>query len=142
MKKVIGLKCRECGKKYEKSPIHVCETCFGPLEVEYDYSLISKSISRQSIESGPLSLWRYSDLLPVDGEPVCGLHSGFTPLVRARNLGDALGVREIYIKDDSVCQPTLSFKDRVVAVALTKAKEFGFETVSCASTGNLSLIHI
>ncbi len=138
MEKVIGLKCRECGEKYEKSPIHVCEICFGPLEVEYDYSLVSKSISRQSIESGPLSLWRYSDLLPVDGEPICGLHSGFTPLVRARNLGDALGIREIYIKDDSVCQPTLSFKARVVAVALTKAKEFGFETVSCASTGNLA----
>ena len=138
MEKVIGLKCRECSQKYEKSPIHVCEMCFGPLEVDYDYSVISKSISRQSIESGPLSLWRYADLLPVDGEPICGLHSGFTPLVRARNLGNALGVREIYIKDDSVCQPTLSFKDRVVAVALTKAKEFGFETVSCASTGNLA----
>jgi len=138
MEKVIGLKCRECSQKYEKAPIHVCEMCFGPLEVDYDYSVISKSISRQSIESGPLSLWRYADLLPVDGEPICGLHSGFTPLVRANNLGEALGVREIYIKDDSVCQPTLSFKDRVVAVALTKAKEFGFETVSCASTGNLA----
>jgi threonine synthase len=136
--KVFGLKCRECGRKYPKEPIHVCEFCFGPLEVDYNYEAIHKAISRQSIENGPLSLWRYADLLPVDGEPTDGLNSGFTPLIRAKNLGEALGVKEIYIKDDSVSHPTLSFKDRVVSVALSKAKEFGFDTVSCASTGNLA----
>jgi len=138
MQKVIGLKCRECKRKYPKEPSHVCEFCFGPLEVDYDYEVIQKSISRKSIEQGPASLWRYADLLPIDGEPTDGLNSGFTPLIRAKNLEDALGVKEIYIKDDSVCHPTLSFKDRVVAVALSKSKEFGFDTVSCASTGNLA----
>ena len=138
MDKVLGLKCRECERKYPKEPLHVCEFCFGPLEVDYNYEAIQKSISRKSIEDGPDSLWRYIDLLPIDGEPTDGLSSGFTPLIRAQNLGDALGVKEIYIKDDSVCHPTLSFKDRVVAIALSKSKEFDFDTVSCASTGNLA----
>lgn len=138
MVKVLGLKCRECERKFPKEPLHVCEFCFGPLEVDYNYEEIQKSISRQSIEDGPESLWRYIDLLPIDGEPTDGLNSGFTPLIRAKNLGDALGVTEIYIKDDSVCHPTLSFKDRVVAIALSKSKEFDFDTVSCASTGNLA----
>ena len=138
MDKVVGLKCRECERKYPKEPLHVCEFCFGPLEVDYNYEAIQKSISRKSIEDGPDSLWRYIDLLPIDGEPTDGLNSGFTPLIRAKNLGDALGVKEIYIKDDSVCHPTLSFKDRVVAIALSKSKEFDFDTVSCASTGNLA----
>lgn len=138
MEKVLGLKCRECEREYPKEPLHVCEFCFGPLEVNYDYDAIQKSISRRSIEQGPESLWRYIDLLPIDGEPTDGLKSGFTPLIRAKNLGDALGVKEIYIKDDSVCHPTLSFKDRVVAIALSKSKEFDFDTVSCASTGNLA----
>ena len=138
MEKVLGLKCRECGEKYPKEPLHVCEFCFGPLEVDYDYEVIQKSISRHSIESGPESMWRYADLLPVDGEPTDGKHTGFTPLIRAKNLADALGVKELYIKDDTVCHPTFSFKDRVVAVALSKAKEFDFDTVSCASTGNLA----
>lgn len=138
MDKVLGLKCRECERKYPKEPLHVCEFCFGPLEVDYNYEEIQKSISRKSIEDGPDSLWRYIDLLPIDGEPTDGLNSGFTPLIRAKNLGDALGVKEIYIKDDSVCHPTLSFKDRVVAIALSKSKEFDFDTVSCASTGNLA----
>lgn len=138
MKKVLGLKCRECERDYPKEPLHVCEFCFGPLEVNYNYEAIKKSISRNSIEKGPDSLWRYIDLLPIDGEPTDGLKSGFTPLIRAKNLGDALGVKEIYIKDDSVCHPTLSFKDRVVAIALSKSKEFDFDTVSCASTGNLA----
>lgn len=138
MEKVLGLKCRECDRKYPKEPYHVCEFCFGPLEVDYNYEAIQKSISRHSIEKGPESLWRYKDLLPIDGEPTDGLNSGFTPLTRAKNLGDALGVKEIYIKDDSVCHPTLSFKDRVVAIALSKSKEFDFDTVSCASTGNLA----
>ncbi len=138
MEKVLGLKCRECGRKYPKEPLHVCEFCFGPLEVNYNYEEIQKSISRQSIERGPLSLWRYAALLPIDGEPADGLNSGFTPLIRAKNLEAALGVKELYIKDDSVCHPTLSFKDRVVSVTLSKAKEFGFDTVACASTGNLA----
>lgn len=138
MEKVLGLKCRECEREYPKEPLHVCEFCFGPLEVNYNYEAIQKSISRSSIEQGPESLWRYIDLLPIDGEPTDGLNSGFTPLIRAKNLGDALGVKEIYIKDDSVCHPTLSFKDRVVAIALSKSKEFDFDTVSCASTGNLA----
>ena len=138
MEKVLGLRCRECGSKYPKEPLHVCEFCFGPLEVDYNYEEIQKSISRRSIENGPESLWRYADLLPIDGEPTDGENTGFTPLIRAKNLGDALGVKELYIKDDSVCHPTLSFKDRVVAVALSKAKEFDFDTVSCASTGNLA----
>ena len=138
MEKVLGLKCRECEREYPKEPLHVCEFCFGPLEVHYNYEAIQKSISRKSIEQGPDSLWRYIDLLPIDGEPTDGLKSGWTPLIRAKNLGDALGVQEIYIKDDSVCHPTLSFKDRVVAIALSKSKEFDFDTVSCASTGNLA----
>ena len=136
--KVLGLKCRECGRQYPKEPLHVCEFCFGPLEVDYNYEVIQKSISRESIEAGPESLWRYADLLPIDGEPTDGISSGFTPLIRAKNLEAVLGVEALYIKDDSVCHPTLSFKDRVVAVALSKAKEFGFDTVSCASTGNLA----
>ncbi len=136
--KVLGLKCRECERKYPKEPLHVCEFCFGPLEVDYNYEEIQKSISRESIERGPASLWRYADLLPIDGEPTDGFNSGFTPLIRAKNLEAALDVETLYIKDDSVCHPTLSFKDRVVAIALSKAKEFGFDTVSCASTGNLA----
>ncbi len=138
MEKVLGLKCRECEREYPKEPLHVCEFCFGPLEVNYNYEAIKKSISRRSIEKGPDSLWRYIDLLPIDDEPTDGLSSGFTPLIHAKNLGDALGVKDIYIKDDSVCHPTLSFKDRVVAIALSKSKEFDFDTVSCASTGNLA----
>jgi threonine synthase len=137
MSHVKGLRCRECSREYSKSPIYVCEFCFGSLEVVYDYDAIRKAVSRDAIAKGPRSLWRYRDLLPVDGEPQAGFHSGWTPLYRARNLEKALGHREIWIKDDSVSHPTCSFKDRVVSVAITKAKEFGFDTVSCASTGNL-----
>ena len=142
MERLQGLKCRECGRSYPSSPVHVCEFCFGPLEVEYNYELIRQRVSRARIEAGPKSIWRYADLLPVelgaDGEPVVGPAVGFTPLIRARNLADELGVKEIWVKNDSVCHPTWSFKDRVVAVALGKAKEFGFDTVACASTGNLA----
>src|SRR3990172_852860 len=134
---VQGLKCREGGQEYPKEPLHVCETCFGPLEIVYDYDGIKKAISREKILSRPNNLWRYRELLPIDGEPRAGLYSGFTPLVRAHRLGEALGVKELYIKDDSVNPPTFSYKDRVVSVALSKAREFGYETVSCASTGNL-----
>jgi threonine synthase len=135
--KVKGLKCKECGAEYPVEPIHVCEFCFGPLEIVYDYEEIRKNISREKIEKGPKSLWRYVDLLPVDN-PTVGLSAGFTPLIKAENLGKLLGLNNLYIKDDSVNHPTLSFKDRVVSVALSKAKEFGFDTAACASTGNLA----
>ena len=135
---VRGLKCRECHREYESSPIYVCEYCFASLEVNYDYEAIGKVLSRERIENGPNSLWRYKDLLPLDHEPTVGLTSGFTPLIKADNLAEKLGVKELYLKDDSACHPTLSFKDRVVAVALSKAIEFGFDTVACASTGNLA----
>ncbi len=135
---VLGLKCRECGREYEVAPIYVCEFCFGPLEVAYDYPKIKKVLTRKKIESRPTSLWRYKELMPIDGEPQVGLTSGFTPLVKADKLARHLGIKELYLKDDTVVHPTLSFKDRVVAVALTKAKEFGFDTVACASTGNLA----
>jgi threonine synthase len=142
MDRLKGLKCRECGRQYPSSPAHVCEFCFGPLEVDYDYEVIRAQVSRARIEAGPKSIWRYAPLLPVemgpDGEPHVGSAVGFTPLIRARNLGDELGVKELYVKNDSVCHPTWSFKDRVVAVAIGKAKEFGFDTVACASTGNLA----
>ena len=135
---VKGLICKECKKEYAKEPIHVCEYCFGPLECNYDYEGIKKVVSRKSIEDGPPSMWRYKDLLPIDEDPKVGFHTGFTPLVRAKNLGKALGVKNLYIKNDSVNHPTFSFKDRVVSVAISKAIEFGFDTVSCASTGNLA----
>jgi threonine synthase len=135
---VQGLKCRECGREYPVDPIYVCEFCFGPLEVAYDYKSIAKAVTRKKIEQRPHTLWRYRELLPIDGEPQVGLNSGFTPLVRAENLARKIGIDELYIKDDTVVHPTLSFKDRVVAVALTKAKEFNFDTVACASTGNLA----
>jgi threonine synthase len=135
---VKGLQCRECGQDYPKEPLHVCETCFGPLEIVYDYDGIKKAVSREKIAAREKNLWRYRELLPIDGEPQVGLYSGFTPLVRAHRLGEVLGVKELYIKDDSVNHPTFSYKDRVVSVAISKAIEFGFDTVSCASTGNLA----
>jgi threonine synthase len=138
MSYVKGLKCRECGREYPKAPIHVCEFCFGPLEVSYDYDELKKVVSRELIEKREFNIWRYAELLPIDGPPTVGKQVGFTPLIKTNNLARALGVREIYIKNDAVCYPTLSFKDRVVSVALSKAKEFGFKTVACASTGNLA----
>ncbi|HEY5648753.1 MAG TPA: threonine synthase [Nitrospiria bacterium] len=138
MSKINSLRCRECKKEYPAEPLHVCEFCFGPLEVSYNYDFIKKKISRKKIEAGPKSLWRYGPLLPVEGEPTVGLHGGLTPLIKAENLGRALGLDQLYLKNDTVNHPTLSFKDRVVAVALTRAKEFGFDTAACASTGNLA----
>ena len=135
---VTGLQCRECGQQYPQEPLHVCETCFGPLEIQYDYEGIKRTIDRETIARREPNLWRYRELLPIDGEPRVGLYSGFTPLVRAHRLGDALGVTELYVKDDSVNHPSFSYKDRVVSVAISKAIEFGFDTVSCASTGNLA----
>jgi len=138
MSYVIGLKCRECGRVYPKEVVFVCEYCFGSVEVDYDYEAIRRALSKADLAGRPKSLWRYRELLPIEGEPTVGLWSGFTPLFRATGLADALGVEELYIKDDSVSHPTLSFKDRVVSIALTRAKELGFDTVACASTGNLA----
>ncbi len=135
---VRGLKCRECGQEYAIAPVHVCEFCFGPLEVVYDYDELIGLLTTNLIESRPRNMWRYRELLPLDNDPTVGKDAGFTPLIRARNLEKALGVSELYVKNDSVCYPTLSFKDRVVSVALSKAVEFGFTTVACASTGNLA----
>ena len=135
---VTGLQCRECGQKYPQEPLHVCELCFGPLEIQYDYPAITAKINRETIASRERNLWRYRELLPIDGEPRVGLYSGFTPLVRAHRLAETLGVKELYVKDDSVNHPSFSYKDRVVSVAISKAIEFGFDTVSCASTGNLA----
>jgi threonine synthase len=133
-----GLRCRECGAETPIAPLHVCETCFGPLEVQYDYDAVRRVLTRETVERRPRNLWRYRELLPIEGEPHIGLHSGFTPLVRADRLAAVLGVRELWVKDDSVNHPTFSYKDRVVSVAISKAIEFGFDTVSCASTGNLA----
>jgi len=135
---VIGLKCRLCGKIYPKEALNFCTEDFGPLEVAYDYGEASRTLTRAAIAARPRSMWRYRELLPIDGEPTVGRHVGCTPLVRADRLARALGVAELYIKNDAVNYPTLSFKDRVVAVALSKAVEFGFQTVGCASTGNLA----
>jgi threonine synthase len=133
-----GLRCRECSREYPKKALYVCEYCFGSLEATYDYEGIRKVLTREKILKGTKSLWRYRELLPIDGEPTAGFYSGFTPLVKAEILARELGVQELYVKDDSVCHPTWSFKDRVVAVALSRARELGFDTVACASTGNLA----
>jgi len=138
MQFVTALQCKECGKTYPKEPLSVCEFCFGPLEVIYDYQAIKKVVDRGVLEKRKPNMWRYSELLPLDKAPQVGLDVGFTPLIKADNLAKRLGLEELFIKNDSVCYPTLSFKDRVVSVALSKALEFGFETVGCASTGNLA----
>jgi threonine synthase len=136
MTRVIGLKCRNCRKRYPAEAISICEECFGPLEVEYDFEEIKEVVSKEKIEHGPKTIWRYKELLPCTGR-IVDLKAGFTPLQRADNLASLLGLRELYIKNDSV-NPTFSFKDRVVAVSVSKAMEFGFDTVACASTGNLA----
>ena len=132
------MQCRECGKGYPKEALHVCEFCFGPLEVVYDYDKIKTLLSREVIEQRAPNMWRYRELLPLDGDPAIGLDVGFTPLVRADNLARELGVDELYLKNDAVNFPTLSFKDRVVAIAISKARELGFKVIACASTGNLA----
>jgi threonine synthase len=135
---VLGLKCRLCGKQYPKEALNFCTDDFGPLEVTYDYDEVARTLSRDTITWRPKSMWRYHELLPLDGEPTVGRQVGCTPLIRADRLARAFGVSELYIKNDAVNYPTLSFKDRVVAVALSKAVELGFQTVGCASTGNLA----
>lgn len=137
MSYVRQLKCRECGETFPLEPISICEYCFGPLEVDYDYAAIRSSVTREGIAAGPKTMWRYRDLLPVESEQPVDLGTGFTPLLRADNLGRRLGIDHLYLKNDSV-NPTFSFKDRVVSVSVSKALEFGFRTVACASTGNLS----
>ena len=137
MSKLIALKCKECGRDFEVGALHVCEFCFGPLEASYDYDLIKSRVSREKIEQGPRSLWRYVDLLPVEQGLDPDFPVGFTPLQRATRLGQELGLDRLYLKNDTV-NPTFSFKDRVVAVAVTKARELGYDTFACASTGNLA----
>ncbi|AFZ00906.1 threonine synthase [Calothrix sp. PCC 6303] len=133
-----ALKCKECGAEYEPKALHVCELCFGPLEVKYDYSNLRLSVTRESIQAGPNSIWRYRDFLPVATDNYIDVGTGMTPLVKSNRLARRLGLKNLYIKNDAVNMPTLSFKDRVVSVALSRARELGFTTVSCASTGNLA----
>ncbi|MSU63685.1 MAG: threonine synthase [Pedosphaera sp.] len=134
-----ALKCRECGREYPLNATHVCEFDFGPLEVAYDYEKARQSLTRENIASRPQTMWRYRELLPIaDKQPSVGFDVGFTPLLKADRLAKRLGIRELWIKNDAVNYPTLSFKDRVVSVALSRAKELGFTTVACASTGNLA----
>jgi threonine synthase len=133
---LIGLQCHLCKAIFPAAATYVCEKCLGPLEPIYDYASIT--LTREDIARRPKNLWRYRELLPITGEPQTGFHSGFTPLVRCTRLADRLGLSELYIKDDSVNHPTLSYKDRVVSVAATRAKELGFDVLACASTGNLA----
>jgi threonine synthase len=133
-----ALKCRECGREYPLEATHVCEFDFGPLEVAYDYDKIKKSMKKAALARRPQTMWRFRELLPVANEPTVGTRVGYTPLIKADRLAKWLGVREAWVKNDAVNYPTLSFKDRVVSVALSRAKELGFETVACASTGNLA----
>ena len=132
-----NLRCRECHREYPLEARHVCDFCFGPVEVTYDYDGIRRSVTRESIAAGPASLWRYRDFLPCDAGAAVDIGAGFTPLVRAKNLGKALGLNNLYIENDTV-NPTWSFKDRVVAVASSRARELGYSKLACASTGNLA----
>lgn len=133
-----ALKCKECGEEYELKASHVCEFCFGPLEVTYDYNALRRTVTRETIQAGPNSIWRYRPFLPVATDNPIDVGTGMTPLVRSNRLARRLGLKKLYIKNDAVNMPTMSFKDRVVSVALTRARELGFTTVSCASTGNLA----
>jgi len=135
---LVHLKCRECGRTYPAEPIAACEECWAPLEAVYDYDRLRAEVPRSELAGRPKTMWRYRELLPLVGEPTGGLSTGFTPLVAAPRLAQALGAAQIYLKNDAVNHPTLSFKDRVVSVALGKAREFGFDTVGCSSTGNLA----
>ena len=136
MSYATALRCRKCGREYPLEPLNLCDFCLSPLEVNYDYKSMAEAVSREKLAGGPLSMWRYRDMLPVEGEAV-DIGTGFTPLVKADNLGLELGLDHLYIKNDCL-NPSYSFKDRVVSVAVTKAREFGFDAVACASTGNLA----
>jgi threonine synthase len=133
-----ALKCKECHTEYPLEAIHVCELCFGPLEVKYDYDVLKAFVTRETIQAGPHSIWRYRDFLPVATDKYIDVGTGMTPLLRSHRLARRLGLKKLYIKNDAINMPTLSFKDRVVSVALSRARELGFSTVSCASTGNLA----
>ncbi len=135
---VVTLRCRECGREESVKPIAACADCWAALEVVYDLAQVRRSFTREAIASRPTDLWRYAELLPVDERNVVGRGTGFTPLLPAPQLARRLGIRELWIKYDAACHPTLSFKDRLVAVAVSKAREFGIGTVGCASTGNLA----
>ena len=137
MANIAALRCKECSREYPVGAFNVCDFCFGPLEVVYDMDAIAQVASRERIKSGPLSLWRYADFLPADYNPNIDINAGFTPLIRSNGLAKKLGLDELWIKNDSV-NPSYSFKDRVVAVATAKALELGFDTIACASTGNLA----
>ncbi len=134
---VQGLRCRECHHAFPAEALHVCEWCFGPLEVVYDYEAIAAATSRETIAAGPPSIWRYANLLPAVNDGAVDLGAGFTPLVRADRLAAALGLGELWLKNDTL-NPTGSFKDRVVSVALARARAMGFKVAACASTGNLA----
>src|SRR5215467_2771499 len=132
------LRCRECGKTWVAQPRSYCEDCFSPLEVTYDYDSIRKTVSRELFASRAPNIWRYRELLPLPAGYQPSLPVGFTPFISAPHLGEKIGSQRLFIKNDAVCLPTLSFKDRVVAVALANARSFGFDTVACSSTGNLA----
>ena len=132
-----GLRCSMCHAEFPAEALYVCDKCLGPLEATYDEKSRRRNVTRELIESRPPSLWRYREFLPIEGEPMTGLYSGFTPLIRADRLAQELGLKELYLKDDSVNHPTLSYKDRVVPVAATRALELGIKVFACASTGNL-----
>jgi len=132
------LRCRECGKTWGNQPRSICDDCFSPLEVSYDYDAVRGEFTREKIAERPPNIWRYSELLPLPQDFQPTLPVGFTPLLSAPKLAKALGTRKLFVKNDAVCLPTLSFKDRVVSVALSQAQAFGFDTVSCSSTGNLA----
>jgi threonine synthase len=137
MSTLQGLRCKECGTEYALEASYVCEQCFGPLEVAYDFTGVDPAEAKRKIQAGPAGIWRYADFLPFSERPRDPLQPGLTPLVRADRLAERLGLGEVWVKNDAA-NPTHSFKDRVVAVAIAKAKELGFETVACASTGNLA----
>jgi threonine synthase len=138
MKEVYFLRCRECGQRYANTPQSFCEECFSPLEVSYDYEALSRTAKREALAHRAFNMWRYSELLPLPEGFTPTASVGGTPLVRSRKLGAEWGVKNLYFKNDAVCFPTLSFKDRVVATALAAARRFGFKTVGCSSTGNLA----
>ena len=137
MSYLTGLGCKECGHRYPADRSYICLECFGPLEVLYDYEKIGAHLDPGRIAGRSPNLWRYRELLPLEGAPVTGFHSGFTPLIRADRLARRLGLKELYLKDDSVNHPSFSYKDRVVSIAVSRGRELGYEVFSCASTGNL-----
>jgi threonine synthase len=138
MKEVYFLRCRECGKKFANNPLSYCEECFSPLEVSYDYEALGRAVKRETLSQRAFNMWRYAELLPLPEGFAPATAVGGTPLVKSRKLGAAWAVKNLYFKNDAVCFPTLSFKDRVVATALAAARRFGFKTVGCSSTGNLA----